>query len=179
MKGIRVLIATLIIIVLSHNCVNSQVDDGSFIFAVNPQVSFPLGNLKKTNSLGLGGTIVFGFPVAEKVRVLATFGGGTFSGKTYETGYGDDDYPTISLAQLKTGVQYFITKGMFLSGQLGLAHTFQSGSSKLGFTYAPVVGYEFGGTRIYDVSLRYEVTNIATVSDKKFSAIGLSIGYHL
>jgi hypothetical protein len=172
MKKVFYLLSSLFLLQLSAS---AQIDDAKFIVILSPQISMPIGSFKSSNKIGFGGHISTEF-AKEKIRFLASLGGSLYGGKTYESDPGySEEYPSVAITQLRGGLKYFISKGLFCVGQIGVAHVYQEGESGTGFTYSPAIGYEFG---LGDISVKYEATTIKTATGNSATTIGLSIGYH-
>jgi len=67
---------------LSHKC-HSQKDDGESIINVQPHICFPVGDVKTTNGIELGGHISLERSIAEHARLIIQYGGGLLPGKKY------------------------------------------------------------------------------------------------
>jgi hypothetical protein len=153
----------------------SQVDTRHFIFSLAPEVSVPIGDFKQINKTGFGLNIITQFSIADKLKLLASLGGGQHHGKTFDSQVGySDTYPSVSILRLRAGLKYFLSQGLFIAGNLGVAHTFQEGESKYGLSYAPQLGYELGGV---DVFARYDVVNVKLIGSKNIQAITFCLGY--
>jgi hypothetical protein len=152
----------------------SQVDTRHFIFSLAPEASVPIGDFKQTNKTGFGLNVITQFSIAEKLKVLANFGGGQYHGKDYESPVGTDTYSSVSALRLRAGLKYFLSQGLFVAGNVGAAHTIQSGVVKYGFSYAPQLGYELGGV---DIFARYDVINVKLIDSKNMQAITFCLGY--
>ncbi len=153
----------------------SQDKDYLTEFNLSPQLAFPLGDLKITNKLGLGGSFNGGIALSEKAAIIITLEGLSFLSKHYTSPY-TGDYPAIFSTMLKGGAKYYVTEGLFVIGQLGLGlNTLSGGEGRnFGFVYSPIIGYRFGGHR-YDISAKY--TSIR-LKDKNANAAGFCIGYY-
>ena len=155
---------------------NAQVDDRTLILSLMPQIGFPVGEVKKTNGIILGGHFQVEKQITNNSRILLQFGGGMLQGKKYDTEWGyEDSYPAIALTQLRGGAKYFMGQHIFIAGMAGAAQSNAEGKKSIGFSYAPVIGYEFliGGNS--DVNLRYD---ISTFNGYKVELATFSIGYH-
>lgn len=95
-----------------------------------------------------------------------------------EDGY-TDKYPAIAFAQLKAGARYFVVGPVFVAGEAGLAHAFQKGSSEIGFTYSPSLGFEFGNFKYFNLSVKYEAVTIKNAGGKSMNFVGIALGYHI
>ena len=171
----KILIGALFVI--SAFYAHAQVDEHSSIMKLMPQIGIPFGDVQKTNGIILGGHLQYEGQVSGKTRLLVQFGGGLLQGKTYDTGLGfEDDYPAIALMQLRGGAKFFMSEHFFVAGLAGATRAVVQGESSIGFSYAPVIGYEFFTGRYFDVNLRYDVSNFKNYNLKIAT---LSIGYHL
>jgi hypothetical protein len=158
----------------------AQVDKTTFIAVLSPQISLPLGDLAKTNALGIGGSLNGELKVSKKGRALLGISGCLFQGKTYALpSYGEDSYPAVSLFAVKGGYKHFVLKNIFCSGRAGLARATQSGEESIGFAYSPEIGVEFGSDAYYDVTLRYEAAAVKTTGGNNLSLVSFALSYHL
>ena len=155
----------------------AQVDERYPIMNLMPQIGIPLGDVKKTNGILLGGNLQYEGPISDKTRFLVQLGGGLLQGKNYDTDLGyEDDYPAIALMQLRGGAKFFVSEHFFVAGLAGAARSVVQGESSIGFSYAPVIGYEFFTGRYFDVNLRYDASNFKSYN---LNIATFSIGYHL
>jgi hypothetical protein len=166
------LIAITCFMVAFHGITHAQVDTREFIFSAAPELSIPMGNFKKTSKAGFGGNFIGQVSLAEKFRLLINFGGVLYNGKTYEIDPGiSDNYPTTTILRLRGGIKYFLTEGFFVAGNIGAASVGQSGTSKIGFSYAPQIGYELWAV---DIFAKYDVVS---TNGSNIGALGICIGY--
>lgn len=145
-------------------------------FVIQPQVLIPTSEIKETNGISFGGYISYENPLAEKLRLLISYGGGLFQGKKFVlNSVYEDTYPAIAFMQLRPGIKYFVTeKHLWVSALIGIGYSFKKGETSLGFSYAPSLGYAI--SKKFDIAVRYDAT-----SYKNYSAngVGFNLGYHL
>jgi len=177
MKRNLIYLALLTIGAISFDNAYSQKDDRPLIIIIQPHICFPVGEIKKTNGVELGGHLSIETMLGTKSRLLFQFGGGLLQGKTDNDPslpY-PGDFPAITVMQLRAGGKYFLTDGLFLAGLAGGAQSFRQGDKSFGFSFAPVLGYEFGNVRLLDFSLRYDNSMFKNYN---LRTIALSLGYH-
>lgn len=171
------IIAYISCVLTIHYTTHAQVDTRAFILSLAPEVSIPVGGLKQTNKIGLGGNVFAQFSLAEKLKFLVSLSGRLHKGKTYnsELGY-EDEYPALVNNSLKGGIKYFLSDAIFIAGNAGPAYVTQRGESKISFSYAPQIGCELGGV---DLLLKYDAVCSKTSNGATIQAIGFCIGYRL
>lgn len=175
MKITKTLLAFFFVLLFLKS--KAQVDDRDNIVSIMPQIGIPLGDIKKTNGIILGGHLQYERKIASPTRLVFQFGGGLLQGRKYDTGFGlEDTYSSLALMQLRGGVKFFPAGGFFVAGLVGGARSVAEGESSIGFSYAPIVGYEFGNIRYFNVSVRYDAS---VLKDYKINTATFSIGYHL
>jgi hypothetical protein len=152
----------------------SQVNKNDLIFSLTPQLGIPLGDLKNTNKILLGGHAAFEKPTSDRLRILLQFGGGIMQGKNFDAGFGvEDAYPAVSLIQLRAGAKYFVTEsGLFAGLYAGGAQATIQRQSSFGFSFAPVIGHEFGRG---DLNVRYDYSKL---KGGNVTIVCFGIGYH-
>ncbi len=135
---------------------NAQTKDpamnGSKI-GVGVDFAFPMGDFGDFMDYGVGGSLNFQAPIANKLNFVGEAGYLSFTskevlGQTYNS----------AAIPLKAGVRYFLAENFYAQGQLGAAFATGDNNSGTAFVYAPSVGVEFpvSNKMAIDFGARYE-----------------------
>jgi hypothetical protein len=122
-------------------------------FSIGLEGGVPVGDAADFSSAVIGGSIKFEHPIATSTAFTLSAGYSSFLGKTVTIGGSSVKYDSYGAIPIKAGIKYHFTEGFYGEGQLGAAIGTKSGS-KVGFAYAPGIGYDFGGG--VDIGVRYE-----------------------
>ncbi|MFN0257824.1 outer membrane beta-barrel protein [Pedobacter ureilyticus] len=139
---------------------NAQTKDpamnGSKI-GVGADFAFPMGDLKDGYDFGVGGSLNFQAPIANKLNFVGEAGYLSFTGKEVTFMGVTAKAPSFGSIPVKAGVRYFLAENFYAQGQLGAAFSTESGGGT-SFLYAPSVGVEFpvADKMAIDFGARYE-----------------------
>ena len=139
--------------------------------SIGAEIGLPIGDLKETTSIGIGGSVKAAIPIFEGGAVTLSAGYMTFSGKTVTILGQSFKYGSLGMIPIKAGLRFIISEGFYGEPQLG--YTLYSGSGNSGaFTYAANLGYMVNNS--FDISARYEA---ASKNSATLSFIGARIAY--
>lgn len=139
---------------------NAQTKDpamnGSKI-GVGADFAFPMGDFGDAYNFGVGGSLNFQAPIANKLNFVGEAGYLSFTGKEYTTLGVTVKAPTFGTIPVKAGLRYFLAENFYAQGQIGAAIASEEGR-KTGFLYAPSLGVEFpvADKMSIDFGARYE-----------------------
>ncbi|MEO5569694.1 MAG: outer membrane beta-barrel protein [Bacteroidia bacterium] len=141
-------------------------------FSVGAELGLPLGNFGDGSGLGFGGTLRYELPLGDKLGLTGTVGYISFSGKSFDPGFGLPSIKGESLAMIpvQLGLKYYFMEaqnGFYAMAQIGvhIASVDQSSidangnltttsKSKTYLSYAPELGYHLANL---DFGLRYQL----------------------
>lgn len=138
---------------------NAQTKDpamnGSKI-GVGADFAFPMGNFGDFADFGVGGSLNFQAPIANKLNFVGEAGYLSFTGK--EIGNTGVKFPSVAAIPLKAGVRFFLAENFYAQGQLGAAFATGDNANGTAFVYAPSLGVEFpvADKMAIDFGARYE-----------------------
>ena len=152
----RIIITSLLFLstgMVSH----AQENDNKFILSIGPEISWAEGTLQNTASFGYGGHVHAELVTIEKLRITAGFSGINYTGRKYKDIYGyENKYLDFEALRLTGGIKYFCYRGLFVEGKAGVFTDLGADVHTTGFTYSPVIGFEFGEDTYYDINLHYD-----------------------
>ncbi len=115
-------------------------------FSVAADLGIPVGDLQPFTSFTYGGDVQVEFAAASNFGVTVSAGYLGFSGKNGVTISG-------GLVPLLAGGRYYFSPKVYGSAQAGMSFSTTSGGGSA-FTYAPGVGFKFGGK--VDLLVKYQ-----------------------
>lgn len=133
-------------------------------FSVGPELALPMGDFGDVVGIGLGGTVRYEAPIADKLNWTVTAGFLSFMEKTEDTPLGEVKASATGIP-IQGGVKYYVTEsfnGFYVAGELGV-HLYKVKSEILGekddsseteFSLAPGIGYHLGNI---DIAARYQI----------------------
>jgi len=146
--------------------------DKQLKFSVGVEAGLPLGDLKETSSLGIGGSVMGEYAAAESLGLTLSAGYLTFSGKTIE----DEKMPALNLIPVLVGAKYHFNDKFYGHAQLGMSFASVKvlgvSASTSAFTYAPTIGVT--PSENIDISLKYQAY---TKGGSSTSFLGLRVAY--
>ena len=131
--------------------------------SIGAEIGLPIGDLKETTSIGIGGSVKAAIPVFEGSAVTVSAGYMTVCGKTITILEQSFKYGSLGMIPIKAGLRFIVSEGFY--GEPQLSYTLYSGSVNSGaFSYA--ANFEYMVNNSFDISARYEATskNSATLS---------------
>jgi hypothetical protein len=131
----------------------AQSTGGGNRFSIGFDGGAPIGDAADAYNAVVGGSLKFEAPIATSTTFTLSAGYSAYLGKTIQVLGADFKVPSYTAIPVKAGIKYHFTEGFYGEGQLGAAIGTKSGS-KVGFAYAPGIGYDFGGG--VDIGVRYE-----------------------
>ncbi|MEO0312062.1 MAG: hypothetical protein RIQ89_1719 [Bacteroidota bacterium] len=153
---------------------NVQAGDGKF--SAGAEVALPMGDFGDAAGLGLGLSLRYELPVADKISVMATAGYVSFGKETIEiSGLAKTEY-SYSIIPVQLGAKYYfneIMNGFYGSGEIGvhslngkfkatsLGITTDNSDSNTGLSYAIGAGYHLSKI---DIGVRYQLFTLSTTS---------------
>ena len=146
----------------------ANAQDGGF--RVGLHAGIPMGDAKDIYSVNFGADVAYMWPVAENFLAGATTGYSYYSGKSYDTGFGEVKVNGAFIPVAATG-QYTIADKLFLGVDLGYAIYVGDSDGDGGFLYQPKIGYDLGKV---DIALSYKGIS---VSGGTVSSVNLSAAY--
>lgn len=183
-----------LIVALSVAALTSQAQSGRL--SAGLELGLPVGDYADFNSLGIGVSARYEYPVADKIAIIGTAGYQSFAGKEYEisTPVYDLDItsPTFgqvigtntekfkpdptSIIPIQVGAKYYFNEawnGLYGSAELGIHMFSGEGDSESKFGYAAGLGYCV--TNNIDLGLRYQM--IPFDGGFSFDYVGLRAAY--
>ncbi|GAB1462446.1 outer membrane beta-barrel protein [Pedobacter sp.] len=130
---------------------------GGSKIGVGADFAFPMGDFGDKYNFGVGGSLNFQAPIANKLNFVGEAGYLSFTGKEYTTLGVTVKAPTFGTIPVKAGLRYFLAENFYAQGQVGAAFSTESGGGT-SFVYAPSLGVEFpvADKMAIDFGARYE-----------------------
>ncbi len=122
---------------------------------IGAEFAFPMGDFGDVSKFGVGGSLQYQHPIANKLNVTGSAGYLNFQGKDIEgTGL---KFANTGFIPVKAGLRYFLAENIFVAGELGAAFGTSDGAGTA-FAYSPGVGVEFpvADKSTLELSGRYE-----------------------
>lgn len=154
--------------------------DQKLKFSLGLELAVPLGDFKKTNKFGIGGSAQADYLIDPTLALTLNAGYINFSGKDYTVVIpGLGSFPVkgsnFGLIPVLGGIKYNFTPEFYGSAQLGVSFSAQSGGGGGSiFTYAPGIGYKF--TENFDALLKYTGYS-SKGAGNTLSTFGLRLAY--
>ncbi len=147
------------LVVLSVFVCTQTMAQGRPSLSVGAELGIPVGDLDKTQKIGVGGSLKAAFPIFEGGAFTLSGGYIAFSGDENTTSNGTIiKRPALNFIPIKAGLRYMLTPaGFYMEPQLGYTSIntkSENTSATGGFTYAYNIGYMLN--RQIDISTRYE-----------------------
>ncbi|WP_293301966.1 outer membrane beta-barrel protein [Pedobacter sp. UBA4863] len=125
---------------------------GGSKIGVGADFAFPMGDFGDFWNFGVGGSLNFQAPIANKTNFVGEAGYLNFTSKEFAG-------QTVSFGTIpvKAGVRYFLAENFYAQGQVGAAFSTESNGGTA-FVYAPSLGVEFpvADKMAVDFGARYE-----------------------
>ncbi len=136
---------------------------------VGVEFGFPMGDFGDVSKFGVGGSLTYQHPIANKLNLTGNAGYLSFKAKD-EFGGG-----TAGFIPVKAGLRYFLAENIFVGGELGAVFGTEDGAGTA-FAYSPGVGVEFPVADKSTIELggRYEGWS----NDGTSSFIGLRLAWN-
>ena len=109
---------------------------------IGVEFGFPMGDFGDAVDFGVGGSLLYQHPIANKLNFTANAGYLNFQGKDVTIGGTTFDGGSLGVIPLKAGLRYFIAENIFVNGELGAVFGTEEGFGTR-FAYSPGVGVEF------------------------------------
>ncbi len=124
---------------------------------IGVEFGFPTGNFGDVYNLGVGGSLLYQHPIAEKLNFTANAGYLNFTGKDYSLGGVTVSADNFGVIPVKAGLRYFLAENIFVNGEVGAVFGTEEGFGTR-FAYAPGVGVEFpvADKSTLELGARYE-----------------------
>ncbi len=121
----------------------------------------PFGDLAKSTSFGIGGSLEGDYAIDNTLALTANAGYIKFLQK-------NNNGLKLGIVPLLAGIKYYFTPQFYSSAQLGVGIFTSNGSSSSAFAYAPGIGYKFsdnfdGGVKYQAYSKNSVTTNTASL----------------
>ncbi len=145
---------------------------------VEPSIGTPIGKLKATQSVFVGGNFIYEKPISAAVLLSLQLGGGALLGKKDKSNptYTEAFYDDIPYKYIRFGVKYYIAQSNFFAGlKVGGTRLFVLGEKENGFTYQPQLGYSIGEFKGFDITLGFDNQQAKSY---KVQVLTLGLGYH-
>jgi opacity protein-like surface antigen len=143
---------------------------------IGAEFGFPMGDFGDAYKFGVGGSLLYQHPIADKLNLTGSAGYLSFTGKDYEIpGLGTVKADAAGFIPVKAGLRYFLAENIYIGGELGAVFGTGDGSSTA-FAYAPGIGVEFPVADKSTIELggRYEGWS----NDGTLSFIGLRLAWN-
>lgn len=124
---------------------------------VGAEFAFPMGDFGDVSKFGVGGSLLYQHPLANKLNFTANAGYLNFQGKDLTIGGTTIDGGSIGVIPVKAGLRYFLAENIFVNGELGAVFGTEDGFGTR-FAYSPGVGVEFpvADKSTIELAARYE-----------------------
>lgn len=154
-KQMKKLLLSLALVAGLGLAANAQTKDpamGGSKIGIGADFAFPMGDFGDVFNFGVGGSLNFQAPIANKLNFVGEAGYLSFTTKEVL-----GQTASIGTVPLKAGVRYFLAENFYAQGQLGAAISTEE-NGKTGFLYAPSLGVEFpvANKMSIDFGARYE-----------------------
>lgn len=143
---------------------------------VGVEFGFPMGDFGDVSKFGIGGSLLYQHPIANKLNLTGSAGYLNFTGKDVDIpGIGTVKTDGVGFIPVKAGLRYFVAENFFVNGELGAVFGTKEGTGTA-FAYSPGVGVEFpvADKSTLELSGRYEGWS----NDGTLSFIGLRLAYN-
>lgn len=117
-------------------------------FKAGIHAGIPMGDAGDFYSANFGLDVAYMWPVADKFAAGVTTGYSYFSGKSFDTGFGEVKVNGAFIPVAASG-QYSFTENIFGGADLGYAVYSGDGDGDGGFYYQPKVGYQTTKIEVY------------------------------
>jgi len=136
---------------------------------IGAEFGFPMGDFGDVSKFGVGGSLTYQHPIADKLNLTGNAGYLSFKAKD-EFGGGTAGYVPV-----KAGLRYFLAENIYVGGELGAVFSTEDGGGTA-FAYSPGVGVEFPVADKSTIELggRYEGWS----KDGTLSFIGLRLAWN-
>ncbi len=165
-------ISLAIIAIAIYSGAIAQKDDSKRLhFSVGAELGVITGDLKASNSVGIGGTAQAEYNVASGTDITLTAGFVSYLGKSAGTNI---KYKALGVLPIRAGIKYTIIDNFYGAAQLGAGIISNNGGAA--FAYSPLIGYEFtmNSGKTIDASLKYDGYS---KSNANFGAVGIRLAY--
>lgn len=142
---------------------------------IGAEFGFPLGDFGKVSKFGVGGSLLYQHPIADKLNVTGSAGYLNFQGKDYDLGGVTVKGGNAGFIPVKAGLRYFLAENIFVNGEVGAVFGTADGAGTA-FAYSPGVGVEFpvADKSTIELGARYEGWS----NDGTSSFIGLRLAWN-
>ena len=110
---------------------------------IGVEFGFPMGDFGDVSKFGVGGSLTYQHPIADKLNLTGNAGYLSFQGKDYELLGTTVKGGNFGYVPVKAGLRYFLAENIYVGGELGAVFATGDGASGTAFAYAPGVGVEF------------------------------------
>ncbi|WP_285054970.1 outer membrane beta-barrel protein [Pedobacter ginsengisoli] len=143
---------------------------------IGAEFGFPMGDFGDGYKFGVGGSLLYQHPIADKLNLTGSAGYLSFQGKDIDTEIGTISLGSAGFIPVKAGLRYFLAENIYVGGELGAVFATGDGASGTAFAYAPGVGVEFPVADKSTIELggRYEGWS----NDGTSSFIGLRLAWN-
>jgi opacity protein-like surface antigen len=142
---------------------------------IGAEFGFPMGDFGDFSKFGVGGSLTYQHPIADKLNLTGNAGYLSFQGKDYEVAGVTVKGGNFGYVPVKAGLRYFLAENIFVAGELGAVFSTEDGGGTA-FAYAPGIGVEFPVADKSTIELggRYEGWS----NDGTSSFIGLRLAWN-
>jgi opacity protein-like surface antigen len=124
---------------------------------VGVEFGFPMGDFGDVSDFGVGGSLLYQHPIANKLNFTGTAGYMNFQGKDFEFAGETVDGGSLGVIPVKAGLRYFLAENIFVNAEAGAVFGTEEGFGTR-FAYSPGLGVEFpvADKSALELSARYE-----------------------
>ncbi|SMC49965.1 outer membrane beta-barrel protein [Pedobacter africanus] len=142
---------------------------------IGAEFAFPMGDFGDGYKFGVGGSLQYQHPIANKLNLTGSAGYLNFTGKEVTVLGTTFKNEAIGFIPVKAGLRYFLAENIFVGGELGAVFGTKDGVGTA-FAYSPGVGVEFPVADKSTIELggRYEGWS----NDGTSSFIGLRLAWN-
>ena len=110
---------------------------------VGVEFGFPMGDFGDVRDFGVGGSLLYQHPIANKLNFTGSAGYLSFTGKEFTSPLGGTvKLDAAGFIPVKAGLRYFLAENIFVNGEVGAVFGTQDGAGTA-FAYSPGIGVEF------------------------------------
>jgi len=142
---------------------------------IGADFAFPMGDFGDGYKFGVGGSLLYQHPIADKLNVTGSAGYLNFTGKEVDILGTKFKNPALGFIPVKAGLRYFLAENIFVNGEVGAVFGTKDGTGTA-FAYSPGVGVEFpvADKSTIELSGRYEGWS----NDGTLSFIGVRLAWN-
>ena len=142
---------------------------------IGADFAFPSGDFADGYKFGVGGSLLYQHPIANKLNLTGSAGYLNFTGESVEIEGVTFKNDAVGFVPVKVGLRYFLAENIFINAEAGAAFGTKEGVGTA-FAYSPGIGVEFpvADKSAIELSGRYEGWS----NDGTLSFIGVRLAWN-